>query len=189
MGGTHAQAPILGGSTTKDGDDGRAFINMQRQVVSGAVPKGALAGDVKHWQWTRYQREMRGDIYSELTKLPLRFQLHPFDALERAAQQSAVGYTTPLGAADADDTIPFFVHRTSDGQFPDRLHSLNPKLLMPSFYLVIEGIEGDVFRFEEELIKIFPTKKTFVRSHKVFLYNAGEDAREILHHWLLGLGF
>lgn len=104
-------------------------------------------------------------------------------------QPSAVGYAPPLGPADPLDTIPFFVHRTSTGLLPGRVHSMDAKRLMPAFYLRIGNIDGDIFRFEEELLKIFPTKKIFVRRHAVYVYNVNLDGREILFHWLLGLGF
>lgn len=104
-------------------------------------------------------------------------------------QPSAVGYAPPLGPADPLDTIPFFVHRTSTGLLPGRVHSMDAKRLMPAFYLRIGLIDGDIFRFEEELLKIFPTKKIFVRRHAVYVYNVNLDGKEVLFHWLLGLGF
>lgn len=104
-------------------------------------------------------------------------------------QASSVGYASPLGPADPIDVLPFFVHRTSTGLLPGRVHSMNAKNLMPYFYLRIGNIDGDIFRFEEELIKIFPTKKTFVRRHVVYVYNVNLDGKQLLHHWLLGLGF
>ncbi|KAG5506915.1 hypothetical protein JIQ42_07634 [Leishmania sp. Namibia] len=106
-----------------------------------------------------------------------------------AGRDSAVGYAPPLGPADPVDVIPFFVHRTSNGHLPGKIHSMNAKTLMPAFYMRVQNIEGDMFRFEEELMKIFPTKKIFVRSHSVYVYNVNLDGRAVLHHWLLGLGF
>lgn len=106
-----------------------------------------------------------------------------------AGRDSAVGYAPPLGHVDPLDVLPFFVHRTSNGQLPGKVYSMNAKNLMPAFYLRIQNVEGDVFRFEEELMKIFPTKKIFVRSHSVYVYNVNLDGRAVLHHWLLGLGF
>ncbi|KAG5485116.1 hypothetical protein CUR178_08087 [Leishmania enriettii] len=106
-----------------------------------------------------------------------------------AGRDSAVGYAPPLGPADPVDVIPFFVHRTSNGHLPGTIHSMNAKTLMPAFYMRVQNIEGDMFRFEEELMKIFPTKKIFVRSHSVYVYNVNLDGRAVLHHWLLGLGF
>jgi hypothetical protein len=106
-----------------------------------------------------------------------------------AGRDSAVGYAPPLGHVDPLDVLPFFVHRTSNGQLPGKVYSMNAKNLMPAFYMRIQNIEGDVFRFEEELMKIFPTKKIFVRSHSVYVYNVNLDGRAVLHHWLLGLGF
>lgn len=104
-------------------------------------------------------------------------------------QASAVGYAPPLGPADPLDTIPFHVHRTSTGLLPGRVHSMDAKRLMPAFYLRVGNIDGDVFRFEEELIKIFPTKKIFVKRHAIYVYNVNLDGKSVLHHWLLGLGF
>lgn len=106
-----------------------------------------------------------------------------------AGRNSSVGYAPPLGPADPLDTIGFFVHRNSNGHLPGKLHSMNTKILMPAFYMRIQNVDGDMFRFEEELLKIFPTQKIFVRSHSVYVYNVNRDARMILHHWLLGLGF
>ncbi|KAK7201879.1 hypothetical protein NESM_000255300 [Novymonas esmeraldas] len=106
-----------------------------------------------------------------------------------AGRDSAVGYAAPLGPADPVDVLPFFVHRTSNGHLPGTVHSMNAKTLMPAFYMRIMNVEGDLFRFEEELMKIFPTKKMFVRSHSLYVYNVNLDGRAVLHHWLLGLGF
>lgn len=114
------------------------------------------------------------------------------DVLEYAIagrQPSSVGYAPPLGPADPLDVIPFFVHRTSTGLLPGRVRSMNNKNLMPAFFLEIGNVDGDIFRFEEELLKIFPTKKIFVRRHAVYVYNVNLDGKSILHHWLLGLGF
>ncbi|EPY32770.1 hypothetical protein STCU_02667 [Strigomonas culicis] len=102
---------------------------------------------------------------------------------------SAVGYAPPLGPADAHDVIPFFIHRTSSGKLPGKIYSMHAKNLMPNFVLKIYNVEGNLFRMEEELMKIFPTKKMFVRAHGIFIYNVGVDARQVLHHWMLGLGF
>lgn len=113
---------------------------------------------------------------------------HRFYAV--AGRVSSVGYAPPLGPADPLDVLPFFVHRGSNGQLPGTLRSMHPRNLMPAFVLKIEkSVEGDVFRFEEELMKIFPTKKIFVRSHCIYVYNVGKDGQLVLHHWLLGLGF
>ncbi|CCW60230.1 unnamed protein product [Phytomonas sp. EM1] len=166
---------------------------------------------------TRWNRQLRADIYDELLKLPLRFALHDLDRLQRhlrhvdeagnddgvyavevdgarefyavAGRTSTVGYAPPLGPADPFDCLPFFVHRSSNGGLPGTIHSMHPRNLMPAFYMRIQGVEGDRFRFEEELMKIFPTKKIFVRSHSVYVYNVAQDGRMVLHHWLLGLGF
>lgn len=106
-----------------------------------------------------------------------------------AGRDSAVGYAAPLGPADPLDVLPFFVHRGSNGQLPGKVHSLHAKNLMPAFCLTIQNVEGNLFRFEEELIKLFPTKKIFVRSHTIYVYNVAQDGKMVLHHWLLGLGF
>lgn len=112
---------------------------------------------------------------------------HEFYAV--SGRHSAVGYAPPLGPADPLDTIPFFIHRTSNGLLPGKIHSMHPRNLMPAFFMRIQGVEGDLFRMEEELMKIFPTKKIFVRSHSLYIYNVGLDGKMVLHHWMLGLGF
>lgn len=106
-----------------------------------------------------------------------------------AGRVSGVGYAPPLGPVDPFDTIAFFVHRTSHGNFAMKVRSMNLKNLMPSFYLQIGGIDGDIFRFEEELMKLFPTKKIFTRRERVFVYNVNFDGLMVVRHWLLGLGF
>ncbi|ORC86464.1 uncharacterized protein TM35_000281800 [Trypanosoma theileri] len=190
------------------------YINVvpPTDIAAGAVPPEANAAavlPVPHTRYGKWNRALRSDIYDELLKLPLRFKLHDFSKLcptekeEKEEQQeqqqgsqfgvigrgTVVGYYPPLGPADPLDTIPFFVHRNSNGMLPGKVYSMNPRNLMPAFYLRIQGVEGDLFRFEEELMKIFPTKKIFVRSHSIYVYNVGLDGRMILHHWLLGLGF
>ncbi|EPY32603.1 hypothetical protein AGDE_08530 [Angomonas deanei] len=106
-----------------------------------------------------------------------------------AGKVSSVGYAPPLGPADPLDVLPFFVHRDSNGRLPGKIYSMNTKLLMPNFFMRIQNIEGNLFRFEEELMKIFPTKKIFVKAHCIYIYNVGLDGRDVLHHWLYGLGF
>lgn len=112
-----------------------------------------------------------------------------FEVYGVSGRASAVGYAPPLGPADPLDTIPFFVHRTSNGDLPGKVYSMDAKRLMPAFFMTILNVEGDLFRFEEELMKIFPTKKIFVRPGCVYVYNVNLDGKAILHHWLLGLGF
>eukprot|EP00796_Vickermania_ingenoplastis_P011358 gene11358-7864_t len=113
----------------------------------------------------------------------------PFYAVGARLRSGSVGYAPPLGPADTLDTIPFFVHRTSTGMLPGRIFSMNYRNLMPAFYLRIGNIDGDIFRFEEELLKLFPTKKIFVRRHAIYIYNVNMDGNALVHHWLLGLGF
>ncbi len=188
MGGSQL-SPTLGRPARAADETPGSRINIEAAVVEGALSKDALSGIQSHWKFGKFNRELRGDIYDELLKLPLRYSLHPFEKLVAASQHSAVGYATPLGPADPVDTIPFFVHRTSAGRFPGRVRSLNPKILFPISYIHFDNVEGDVFRFEEELIKIFPTKKTYVLPYGVRVYNARADALMIMHHWLAGLGF
>ncbi|KAH9584177.1 hypothetical protein LSM04_001686 [Trypanosoma melophagium] len=192
------------------------YINVvsPTDIAAGSVPPEANAATVlpvPHKRYGKWNRVLRSDIYDELLKLPLRFKLHDFSKLcpveaegrkeevhQHTQQQNqfavigrgtVVGYHPPLGPADPLDTIPFFVHRNSNGILPGKVYSMNRRNLMPAFYMRIQGVEGDLFRFEEELMKIFPTKKIFVRSHSIYVYNVGLDGRMILHHWLLGLGF
>ncbi|KAG8340503.1 hypothetical protein TRVL_08670 [Trypanosoma vivax] len=193
--------------------------DIATSIAAGSMPPEAnvaAAVPVPHTPYSKWNRALRSDIYDELLKLPLRFKLHDFskllppqagreeestkaqqnDALASGAHSSAsvgrfsaVGYLPPLGPVDPLDTIPFFVHRNSNGFLPGKVYSMNARNLMPAFYMRIQQVEGDVFRFEEELLKIFPTKKIFVRSHSIYVYNVALDGRMILHHWLLGLGF
>lgn len=168
---------------------GRA-INYQPDIVAHAMPVEArLASPVLH-SFSKWNRSLRADIYDELQKLPMRFALHPFGDLERhCSSYSAVGVAPPMGPADELDVIPFFVHRNRNGRLPGKLMSVNNKQQAPSFFLNIHSVEGDMFRFEEELLKIFPTKKIFVRQNTILIFGVDKDAILILHHWLLGLGF
>jgi hypothetical protein len=167
------------------------LINIQENIaVHGTMDRDALTGPlVLKPQCTRWSVNLRGDIYDELLKLPLRYALHPFDKLHEHTQRSNVGYAPPLGPADPVDTLPFFIHRNTKGKFEIKVTSIAPSHNDPTLYLSIYLIEGDLFRFEEELIKLFPLKKTFVRQHKVVVFNAGRDAVGIIKHWLYGLGF
>lgn len=170
-------------------DSSGLFVNVQRDVANGALPLEARRlAPVMH-KFGKWNRELRADVYDELLKLPLRFSLHPFDRLVEHSAGSAVGYAPPLGQVDPLDTIPFFVHRNAIGQLPGKVHSMHQKINMPNFFLTVRMVEGDLFRFEEELLKIFPTKKIFVKDHTVYLFNVNNDGKVILHHWLLGLGF
>lgn len=184
-------------------------INIEEEVVQGSMPQEAIRmsqeRDINALMTARHWR-LSPVIYSELQKLPLRYALHPFEALKSAqrlspsiacatgvetedSRPSASNYGLPLGPADDFDTIPFHIHRDFKGMLPGRIRSVYPKTATPSTYLRIHLIDGDVFRFEDELIKIFPTKKTFVRHHVVFVFSLGNDGLTILHHWMLGLGF
>ena len=165
------------------------FVNVQRDVAQGSLPIEARTLAPTMHKFGKWNRELRADIYDELLKLPLRFSLHSFDRLVDHSANSAVGYAPPLGPADPIDTIPFFVHRNAVGHLPGRVHSMHAKINMPNFFMTIRMVEGDLFRFEEELLKIFPTKKIFVKDHTVYVFNVNNDGKVILHHWLLGLGF
>ncbi|RNE99082.1 hypothetical protein TraAM80_08406 [Trypanosoma rangeli] len=186
--------------------------DIAKSIAAGAMPPEANVAAVRPvpgMYYGRWNRALRSEVYDELLKLPLRYKLHdfskicpqpssssslsspqqPYRKVGVIGRESAVGYNPPLGPADPLDTIPFFVHRNSNGFLPGKVYSMNARNLMPAFFLRIQQVEGDVFRFEEELLKIFPTKKIFVRSHSIYVYNVGMDGRMILHHWLLGLGF
>ena len=192
MGSNTNLTPILGRPPRGSANNMVSYgerINVEAAVVAGALTREQLSGTGAQWNWGPYNTEWRGDIYDELLKLPLRFALHPFDHITEAAKDSAVGYSAPLGPADPDDVIPFFVHRLPNGRLPGDVRSINPRILMPMFFINISHIEGDMWRFEEELIKIFPTKKTYVSPEFVRIYNCSEDGVKILHHWLVGLGF
>jgi hypothetical protein len=166
-------------------------INLQdqRDIITGMLPAEARSIAPTFHKFGRWSRQLRPEIYDELLKLPLRFKLHPFDTLQKELSKSAVCYAPPLGPADPDDVIPFHVHRNTNGLLPGKIYSYDARKLLPAFYMEVRNVEGDFFRFEEELIKIFPTKKTFVRHHCIYILNSTRDARMILHHWLLGLGF
>jgi hypothetical protein len=184
-GGT-AALPSLGVDLRHEG--GRA-VNVEKSIIAGTLPPEARKLRAAFHPFTKWNRQLRADIYDELLKLPLRYSLHSFDKIQAHQSQSAVGYAPPLGPADPDDVIPFFVHRNTSGRFQGYVKSMHVKTAMPAFYMRINGVEGDMFRFEEELIKIFPTKKTFVRPHCVYVNAAGRDAKMILDHWYMGLGF
>jgi len=164
-------------------------INVTDRVMRGAIPQEALKLRGQRHRSNKWELNLRADIYEELTRLPLRYAMHPFHVLQEKAEASAVGYFDPLGSADPHDVIPFFVHRNANGRLPGKVRSLHAKISFPVFFMDIQRVEGDLFRFEDELIKIFPTKKTFVRPHTVLMFSAGVDAKVLLHHWLLGLGF
>jgi hypothetical protein len=165
------------------------LINVKKEIVSGQLPPEArLIAPTPH-PFGKWNRALRADIYDELLKLPLRYQLHSFEALINHSASSSVGYAPPLGPVDRDDVIPFFVHRDANGKLPGKMLSLDEKKQLPSFVLQIPLIDGDLWRFEDELIKIFPTKKTFLRSHAAFIFGADRDVKMILHHWMLGMGF
>jgi hypothetical protein len=185
MGGTHTTA-VLGGKLQQHESQ---YIQMERQVVLGTLDRDNLTAPVEHWRWEKYQRQFRGDIYDEIAKLPLRFALHPCDTVVAEMNKSAVGYAPPLGPADPQDTIPFHIHRRADGTFGHEMHSTAARIGDPRMMLRIYGIDGDVFRFEEELIKILPSFRTFVRDDSVRIWNAGWDVVEVLEHWYIALGF
>lgn len=185
VGGTGA-VPHLGGFIH---DQRTKSINAKEEVARNALPAEIRSGIAMPHPGGKFNRQLRADIYDELLKLPLRYQLHRFDDLVAAQGISAVGYAPPLGPVDPDDIIPFHVHRNRNGRFPIRTYSLDAKKSLPSYFLRLDLIDGDLHRFEEELIKVFPTKKTFVRQQNVHVYNLASDGVVILTHWYLGLGF
>uniref|UniRef100_A0A7S1QHB7 Uncharacterized protein n=1 Tax=Neobodo designis TaxID=312471 RepID=A0A7S1QHB7_NEODS len=186
MGGTHKMAVMGPRLPENDG----MYIGMQRAVRSQAsIDRDNLTGPVQHWTWENGNREFRADIYDEIAKLPLRFTLHPYDRIHEAMSRSAVGYAPPLGPADPEDTIPFHIHRMPDGTFPHTTRSINPQKGDPRMILSIWGVDGDVFRFEDEMIKILPSFKTFVRDDAVQVWDTTHDVTEILEHWYIALGF
>lgn len=189
MGGMAVQ-PALTNSRLRNAKD--RHINLTKEVAAGKMsPESRRLAEVPHPvnNVARRGTFLRSDIYDELLKLPLRYQLHPFERLVESRAASGAGYGLPLGAADEDDTIPFHVHRHASGQFYIQCHSINARNLDPTKILNIQLVEGDLHRFDDELIKIFPTKKIFIKEHKIMMYNSAEDVKEILEHWFMGLGF
>ena len=188
IGGVGVNQAILGTNTMLDS---KKIIGVNQAAVENdwSVDPSALTGNYKMWRWENTYRELRADLYDELLKLPLRYELHPYEKVHAAMSKSAVGYHPPLGPVDRQDTIPFFVHRDSMGRFMTEVESIDRKAQMPTFMIYCSRIDGDLFRFEDELIKLFPNKKIFVENQKVKIFNAAEDAKAILEHWYIGLGF
>lgn len=163
------------------------FVGVDKEVVRGNIAAEArriYGNDVD--ETDRFV--LCPKIYDDLLKLPLRFKLHPYEVVAKNIDQ-IVGYGLPLGPCDTDDTIPFHVHRNTIGRLPGLVHSVNERQLTPAFITRFRLIDGDLFRFEDELIKIFPTKKTFVKNHEVVVYNTANDGARVAQHWMLGLGF
>ena len=160
-----------------------------RGVVEEAISKEAMQALVEDWKYDQFHFELRADIYDELRKLPLRYQLHDFETLERRTNESAVGYCPPLGPVDPDDTIPFHVHRRRSGELNCALIPWNEREAKRLHYLRLDDIEGDLWRFEEEIIKIFPYHRTYVRDYCVIVWDVHQDATMVINHWLRGLGF
>lgn len=185
MGGTHTTA-VLGGKLRPHDSQ---YIQMEKQVVKGVMDRDELTAPVEHWIWNDHHRQYRADLYNEIAKLPLRFALHPYDRIAAKMDESAVGYAAPLGPADPLDTIPFHIHRKNDGSFAHRLQSVDIANQNPRTSLYIKGIEGDLFRFEDELSKLLPTFRTFVRDDYIYVWDAGHDVIEVLEHWYIALGF
>ena len=186
MGGTHTTA-VLGGKLQQHESQ---YIQMEKAVTSGILDRDSLTGvGVEHWTWKKHNRTLRPDIYSEIQKLPLRFSLHNFETVNAEMSKSAVGYAAPLGPADPVDVIPFHIHRKSDGTFNCSTPSTSVRVQNPKRFLVIGGVEGDVFRFEEEMIKLLPTFRTFIHDDRVLVWDVTGDVIEILEHWFIGLGF
>lgn len=184
IGGIGAQATI---SPVNIRDKSSQYVGVAKEVTRGNVPAEARRIHGKDLSLTgRFVLCPR--IYDDLLKLPLRYKLHPYETLAKNLD-AVSGYGLPLGPADAHDIIPFHCHRNRNGRFALTKHSINERNLTPSFVSRFRLIDGDLFRFEDELIKIFPTKKTFVRNHEVVVYNCGSDGLRVAHHWILGLGF
>ena len=188
MGGTAVQ-PALTKTRLRDNKD--KYVNVSHEVAGGRMPVEARRLESVALPSTspRYGSVLRSDIYDELLKLPLRYKLHPFEQLVEARVLAASGYGLPLGPADLDDTIPFHVHRHSSGFFYMSAQSINARELNPAKTLHIQLVEGDLHRLDDELIKIFPTKKIFIKEHKLMMYNSSDDVKQIIEHWFLGLGF
>jgi hypothetical protein len=186
IGGKGVVTPVIG---TGKYNENFERVNTVESVVEEVITKEALSGLAKEYVFDKFHFEPRADIYNELLKLPLRFKLHPFEKIEEAASKSAVGYFPPLGPAEPLDTIPFHAHRGMHGTLPSTLVPLMNKFARLPFYLRIDRVDGDLFRFEEELIKIFPYHRTHVRPYCVILWDVNYDGVMVLHHWLYGLGF
>lgn len=185
MGGTHTTAVMGPKLPANDGQ----YVMMERHVGHTVMDRDNLTAPVQHWTWENGNREYRADIYNEIAKLPLRFALHPYDRIQEAMSKSAVGYAPPLGPADPVDTIPFHIHRLPDGTFPHTTRSINTRHGNPRMIASIWGIDGDSFRYEDELIKVLPAFKTFVRDDALQIWDATHDVVEILEHWHIALGF
>jgi hypothetical protein len=188
MGGTAVQ-PALTNTRLRDHRD--KYVNVSSAVAGGRLPPEArrLAEVPIAKSSPRIGTVLRSDVYDELLKLPLRYKLHPFEKLVETRESAVSGYGLPLGPVDLDDTIPFHVHRHHSGHFYINAHSINARNLNPTKVLHINLVEGDLHRLDDELIKIFPLKKIFIKDHKLMMYNSAEDVKEILDHWFLGLGF
>lgn len=184
IGGVGAQPGILAADVR---DRSTRFVGVDKEVTRGNLPAEA--------------RRIHGDdvalagrfvlcprIYDDLLKLPLRYKLHPYEVLSKNLD-AVSGYGLPLGPADVDDIIPFHAHRNRVGRLAGLTHSINERNLTPTFITRFRLVDGDLFRFEDELIKIFPTKKTFVRNYEIVVHNCGKDGLRVAQHWLLGLGF
>lgn len=163
------------------------YVGIDKEVVRGNVPAEArriYGADIS----SKGRFVLCPRIYDDLLKLPLRFKMHPYEDVVKNLDEIS-GYGLPLGPADRDDILPFHIHRNANGKLPGLVHSINERALAPAFITKFRLIDGDLFRFEDELIKIFPTKKTFVRNHEIVVYNSGKDSVRVAHHWMLGLGF
>ena len=179
----------MGGNFLGVGPRESQVLNVQSFVTSGATSQDIAKTIPRVWRrGGKFDLILRQDLYDELLKIPLRYSLHPFEKLREQHAKSDCGYTIPLGPVDKEDPCPFHVHRTCTGRLPVKCIPLTTtewRLLRT----MIRRFDGDVFRMEEELVKIFPTKRTYVKPAEVVIWGVGLDAALLVRYWLLGLGF
>ncbi|KNH06484.1 hypothetical protein XU18_2688 [Perkinsela sp. CCAP 1560/4] len=178
-----------GGNFPTVGDVQSQVVNYPSYVTSDVTSTDIAKTIPRVWRrGGRFDLVLRQDIYDELLKLPLRYDLHPFAKLQEQYKRSDCGYTVPLGPVCPDDPCPFHVHRFPNGRLPLKDRPLAQHNLVLR-RVVLFNIDGDAFRLEEELIKIFPTKRTHVKPTNIHVWNLGLDGLTIIQYWLLGLGF
>ena len=178
-----------GGNFVGVGDFQSQAINYPAMVTSDAVSADVVKTIPRVYRrGGKFDVVLRQDIYEEVLKIPLRYELHPFAKLQAQYEASDCGYTTPLGPVARDDPLPFHIHRYPNGRLPVKDRPLTD-CVTSLRRVVIHNIDGDMFRLEEELIKIFPTKRTHVKPMNIHVWNLGLDGLTIIQHWFLGLGF
>jgi len=179
----------MGGNPLGVGPHDSQAIHIQPYVTSGVTSEDIVRTIPSVYKLNaKFRVVTRAEVYNELLKLPLRFPLHPFERIQEQMAKSDVGYTVPLGPVDTMDPCPFFVHRRRDGRFNMKT-KFQSKHEVRMHLTELRNIEGDIFRMEEELIKMFPTKRSYVREDKIILWGTGFDGADLVRHWLLGLGF